>query len=105
MSIIQQNRLVIKVVGNMNNRYQLPVLFSDHILSKDPAIKVVVFCFPADIYDDLYDRVQKKGLDTECMGGGRILHEAEKKTITVYGYSQVWRSSIVTFTHLLCNGS
>ncbi|KAK2193892.1 hypothetical protein NP493_6g03034 [Ridgeia piscesae] len=44
--------------------------------------------YHADIYEDLYERVKKKGLDTECMGGGRILHEAEKKTITVYGYSQ-----------------
>ncbi|KAI0241570.1 14 kDa phosphohistidine phosphatase [Lamellibrachia satsuma] len=44
--------------------------------------------FHADVYEDLYDRVQKKGLDTECVGGGRILHEAGKKTITVYGYSQ-----------------
>lgn len=29
------------------------------------------------------------GLDTECVGGGRISHNAETKQIKVYGYSQV----------------
>ena len=65
-------------------------------------MKTKVFFSTADIYEDLYERVKKKGLDTECMGGGRILHEAEKKTITVYGYSQVWRSFIMLYSPSCC---
>lgn len=44
--------------------------------------------FHADIYDEVYERVHPLGLETECVGGGRILHEAGKKHITVFGYSQ-----------------
>ena len=40
----------------------------------------------ADIYDDVYRRVSPLGLDVECVGGGRIKHDASKKNILVYGY-------------------
>ncbi|XP_034126829.1 sex-regulated protein janus-A [Drosophila guanche] len=40
---------------------------------------------------DIYERTQKicKGgaLDTECLGGGRIEHNPEKKYMKVYGHS------------------
>ena len=44
--------------------------------------------FHADIYDKVSPVIENKGLDCECVGGGRILHDAEAKTIEVYGYSQ-----------------
>lgn len=43
----------------------------------------------ADIYDEVSQSVQGLGLDTECLGGGRIEHRSDKKWIKVYGYSQV----------------
>ncbi|XP_068248965.1 14 kDa phosphohistidine phosphatase-like isoform X2 [Palaemon carinicauda] len=44
--------------------------------------------FHADVYDKVAPAIEKLGLDCECLGGGRILHDAEKKTIEVFGYSQ-----------------
>lgn len=44
--------------------------------------------YHADIYDEVEEQqVRKIGLDCQCLGGGRILHEPEKKYIKVYGYS------------------
>jgi phosphohistidine phosphatase len=45
--------------------------------------------YVADIYDKIQEEVSAKGLDTECLGGGRIQHDAQNKKIHVYGYSQV----------------
>ena len=42
-----------------------------------------------DIYEEVYAGVTPLGLDVECVGGGRILHEPDEKKIFVYGYSQV----------------
>jgi hypothetical protein len=42
-----------------------------------------------DIYDKTLEAVQALGLDSECVGGGRIKHDAATKKILVYGYSQV----------------
>ncbi|KAL8562877.1 hypothetical protein ACOMHN_004569 [Nucella lapillus] len=43
----------------------------------------------ADIYDKVVGDIENKGLDCEVLGGGRIEHEPSKKTIKIYGYSQV----------------
>lgn len=67
-------------------------LFSSHRVFFD------LFAFPRrpaalDSAGDIYDKIQEElagaGLDTECLGGGRILHDPAKKTIEVFGYSQV----------------
>lgn len=48
------------------------------------------FCrYLADVYDKVQEEMTLLGLDTECLGGGRILHEPAKKSIEVFGYSQV----------------
>ncbi|XP_046686805.1 sex-regulated protein janus-A-like [Homalodisca vitripennis] len=44
--------------------------------------------YHADIYDEARSKIEPLGLDTECIGGGRINHDAAKKNILVYGYSQ-----------------
>ncbi|XP_021933695.1 14 kDa phosphohistidine phosphatase-like isoform X3 [Zootermopsis nevadensis] len=41
-----------------------------------------------NIYDKTSEAVQALGLDSECIGGGRIKHDAAAKKILVYGYSQ-----------------
>lgn len=46
--------------------------------------------FAGDIYDEVTAKeLAPKKLDSECLGGGRIQHNAEEKKILVYGYSQV----------------
>ena len=43
----------------------------------------------ADVYEQTCDRIAGLGVETECVGGGRMKHEPGKKSIKVYGYSQV----------------
>ncbi|EFN75221.1 Sex-regulated protein janus-A, partial [Harpegnathos saltator] len=43
----------------------------------------------ADIFDEVDDQIKKfRGLQANCVGGGRIEHHPDEKTIKVYGYSQ-----------------
>ncbi|XP_023707966.1 14 kDa phosphohistidine phosphatase [Cryptotermes secundus] len=44
--------------------------------------------YHGNIYDKTMEEVQSLGLDSECVGGGRIKHDAAAKKIHVYGYSQ-----------------
>lgn len=41
-----------------------------------------------DIYEEVSSSLDALGLDTECLGGGRINHQPAEKKILVYGYSQ-----------------
>jgi phosphohistidine phosphatase len=43
--------------------------------------------YHADIYDSAEEKLRQKGLDAQCLGGGRIVHKPEEKYIKVYGYS------------------
>ncbi|XP_004714492.1 14 kDa phosphohistidine phosphatase [Echinops telfairi] len=43
--------------------------------------------YHADIYDKVSGEIQRRGLDCECLGGGRISHQSQDKKIHVYGYS------------------
>ena len=43
--------------------------------------------YHADIYDPTEEKLRKKGLDGQCLGGGRIIHKPQEKYIKVYGYS------------------
>ncbi|KAL0113257.1 hypothetical protein PUN28_012426 [Cardiocondyla obscurior] len=44
---------------------------------------------PADIFDEVEEQIKKyAGLKAKCVGGGRIEHDPDEKTIKVYGYSQ-----------------
>lgn len=63
-----------------------------------------LFLFAADIYDEVSRSLQPLGLDTECLGGGRIAHDPNgKPQIKVYGYSQVRKSISVCLRMLLIN--
>ncbi|KYM98263.1 Sex-regulated protein janus-A, partial [Cyphomyrmex costatus] len=42
-----------------------------------------------DIFDEVDEQIKKHaGLQANCVGGGRIEHDPDEKTIKVYGYSQ-----------------
>ena len=43
----------------------------------------------ADIYDEILPGIEGLGLKANCLGGGRIEHNKDEKTILVYGYSMV----------------
>lgn len=43
----------------------------------------------ADIYDEVSEPIRALGLDTECLGGGRIEHHPDKKFLKVFGHSTV----------------
>jgi len=43
--------------------------------------------YHADIYDSEEEKLRKKGLDAQCLGGGRIIHNPNEKYLKVYGYS------------------
>ncbi|XP_058824114.1 sex-regulated protein janus-A-like isoform X2 [Topomyia yanbarensis] len=42
----------------------------------------------SDIYEEVSSALAGLGLETECLGGGRIEHRPDEKLIKVYGYSQ-----------------
>ena len=43
--------------------------------------------YHADIYDAEEEKLRKNGLDGQCLGGGRIIHNPNEKYLKVYGYS------------------
>ena len=43
----------------------------------------------ADIYDALDSMLEEEGVTCQCVGGGKIKHDAQAKTIEVFGKSQV----------------
>jgi len=56
----------------------------------DLKIKLCFIYVSADIFEEVNGHIKEyNGLQTICEGGGRIEHDPDKKTIKVYGYSQV----------------
>lgn len=49
----------------------------------------IFYLFIADIFDEVSPEIEGKGLDCECVGGGRIEHDPNKQKLHIYGYSQV----------------
>ncbi|KAG5326568.1 JANA protein, partial [Acromyrmex heyeri] len=48
-----------------------------------------IVIFLSDIFDEVDEQIKKHaGLQANCVGGGRIEHDPDEKTIKVYGYSQ-----------------
>uniref|UniRef100_A0A1D2AIH4 Sex-regulated protein janus-B n=1 Tax=Ornithodoros brasiliensis TaxID=888526 RepID=A0A1D2AIH4_ORNBR len=45
--------------------------------------------YHADVYEAVRGELEKAGrLETECLGGGRIIHEPQKHHIEVFGHSE-----------------
>lgn len=44
--------------------------------------------YHADIFDEVSPEIEGKGMDCECVGGGRIEHDPNKQKLHIYGYSQ-----------------
>jgi len=50
---------------------------------------MLCFGIAAGIYDELDAQLESLGLACECLGGGKIEHNPQEKSITVLGTSQV----------------
>ncbi|XP_069121313.1 14 kDa phosphohistidine phosphatase-like [Argopecten irradians] len=57
--------------------------------------------YHADIYETLEDKILAEGLDCECLGGGRIEHDASSKKIKISGYSQAYGKADHSVTYLM----
>ncbi|XP_041370476.1 14 kDa phosphohistidine phosphatase-like [Gigantopelta aegis] len=82
------------------------ILMKVHDPDKDREFKHIVrghskAHFHADIYDEVSSAIEDKGLDCECVGGGRIHMEPHHKKIQVYGYSQQYGRADHSITHAL----
>lgn len=69
------------------------ILIKVHDPSKEREFKHIVrgsarAQFHGDIFDEVAPAIEEQGLDCECLGGGRILHDPSKKKIEIFGYSQ-----------------
>ncbi|CAK9821862.1 Sex-regulated protein janus-A [Anthophora retusa] len=48
-----------------------------------------IFVISADIFEEVGEELRPiGGLRTKCLGGGRIEHDPDQRTLKVYGYSQ-----------------
>lgn len=65
----------------------------------------LIFFFLADVYDEVCPDIEGKGLDCECVGGGRIEHDPVKKKLQIYGYSQVSHRCVELYLYrfITCN--
>lgn len=57
--------------------------------------------YHADIYDIVEPIICDRGLDCECVGGGRIEHDASNKKIKIYGYSKAYGKADHSVTFLM----
>ncbi|KAF7217764.1 phosphohistidine phosphatase 1, partial [Nothobranchius furzeri] len=76
---------VIGVCGSLQTErhFKMTKMSFRHVCSGSVSAFLV-----ADIYDKVSEELEKGGhLDCECIGGGRIKHDAQAKKIHVYGYS------------------
>ncbi|KAL4218906.1 14 kDa phosphohistidine phosphatase [Mactra antiquata] len=84
-------RAVPDVKIDKNGKFKY-ILIKVHDPEKEREFKHIVRgtnkSFHADILDDVTPDIESSGLDCECVGGGRISHEPNKKKIEIFGYSQ-----------------
>ncbi|XP_055637471.1 sex-regulated protein janus-A-like isoform X2 [Toxorhynchites rutilus septentrionalis] len=70
----------------------IKVYGTEKVDGSEPAKNIVRGFARAQWHSDIYDEVSSSlaglGLETECLGGGRIEHRPDQKLIKVYGYSQ-----------------
>lgn len=57
--------------------------------------------YHADIFDLVEPSIEKHNCKAECVGGGRIRHDPNVKSIFIYGYSQGFGKADHTITERL----
>lgn len=90
---------VTRIAQNFIPFSSVPIIYSLWPRDVFFATGIFFFLYFADnIYEEVYNEIKAlgSGLDIECVGGGRINHNAAGKSINVYGYSQVCVVIIIT---------
>lgn len=86
-------RLIKLFLSSYSTIDRLEKVNGQTVICHDPLITYShfsIFIYADDIYEEVSSSLQPLGLDTECLGGGRIAHNPSgKPQIKVYGYSQV----------------
>ncbi|CAN8005375.1 unnamed protein product [Ixodes hexagonus] len=76
-----------------NGRFKY-ILIKVHDKNDDTRTKLIVrgsaaASYHADIFDSESAKLEAiQGIELECLGGGRIIHNPDRKEIKVFGYSQ-----------------
>ncbi|CAN8029365.1 unnamed protein product [Ixodes persulcatus] len=76
-----------------NGRFKY-ILIKVHDKNDDSRTKLIVrgsagAAYHSDIFDSESAKIEAiEGLELECLGGGRIIHNPDRKEIKVFGYSQ-----------------
>lgn len=79
----------------------LPDLTNIDLLGTCPVLAIFLRFrfFVGDILDTVESGLMPLDLLCDCLGGGRIEHDPDKKKISVYGYSQVLYSQQLYLFH------
>lgn len=60
-----------------------------------------IFYLTGDIFDSVSTGFEALGIKYECVGGGRIIHTPDAKTLEIYGFSQGYGKADHTLTQKL----
>lgn len=60
-----------------------------------------IFYLTGDIFDSVSTGFEALGIKYECVGGGRIIHTLDAKTLEIYGFSQGYGKADHTLTQKL----
>uniref|UniRef100_V5H7A9 Uncharacterized protein n=1 Tax=Ixodes ricinus TaxID=34613 RepID=V5H7A9_IXORI len=77
-----------------NGAFQSTFSSKVHDKNDDSRTKLIVrgsagAAYHSDIFDSESAKIEAiEGLELECLGGGRIIHNPDRKEIKVFGYSQ-----------------
>ena len=78
------------------------IISTVYLIAYDCCYNIILLCYcntvliviTADIVDRVAPKFSELGVKYECLGGGRIKHNNDTKTIFVYGYSVVMNTCV-----------
>ncbi|KAK2709546.1 hypothetical protein QYM36_013272 [Artemia franciscana] len=87
MSLLRVNHSFLLLFSPSTAFSDMDEIAPKTLLNRDRLNSIINTNHFSDIYDSAEEELAKLGYETECLGGGRILHDSVNKTIKVYGYS------------------
>lgn len=76
--------ILIKIKLNENNK----IIVRGYDWAEYHGILIIYWI--DEIFEKVYMSLEPLGIDCECIGGGRIEHNPNKKEIKIYGYSKAY---------------
>lgn len=86
------------IIDNGTFKYVLIALESESGIGKSIVRGSSEAEYHADVYERYSPSIEALGFDTRPLGGGRIAHNPEQKTLKVYGYSVAYGKADHTVT-------